>query len=84
MDERDAVELSESVYRRIHGSFVDLTLPVPIRAAAFRRNENETEDFRFSVPDSFSLKTRSRILIKSKQKTIKLRFLRSMTCEVSV
>jgi hypothetical protein len=41
MDERDAVEDSESVYRRIHRTFVDPALRIPIRAAAFRPNEND-------------------------------------------
>jgi hypothetical protein len=41
MDERDAVEDNESVFRRIHRTFVDLTLRIPIRAAAFRPNEND-------------------------------------------
>jgi len=42
MDERQPVEDSEFVYRRIHRSFFDPTVPIPIRMAAFRPNENDT------------------------------------------
>jgi hypothetical protein len=42
MDEREPVEDNESVYRRIHGSFFDPSVPVPIRRGAFRPNPTDT------------------------------------------
>ncbi|MCI0682327.1 MAG: hypothetical protein L0Y71_09500 [Gemmataceae bacterium] len=42
MDEHDPVDDKESVYRRIHRSFFDSSLPIPIRVGAFRPNANDT------------------------------------------
>ncbi len=42
MDEHDPVDDREFVYRRIHRTFFDSSLPIPIRVGAFRPNPNDT------------------------------------------
>jgi hypothetical protein len=42
MDEHDPVEDSEFVYRRIHRTFFNPSLPIPIRPKAFGPNQNDT------------------------------------------
>ena len=42
MDEREPVEDSEFVYRRIHETFFDSSLPIPVRRAAFKPNQHDT------------------------------------------
>ncbi len=42
MDETDPVEDSEFVYRRIHPTFFDAALPIPVQREAFRPNQNDT------------------------------------------
>jgi hypothetical protein len=41
MDERDPVDDSEFVYRRIHVSFVNPAVPIPVQLPAFRPNAND-------------------------------------------
>jgi hypothetical protein len=42
MDEHQPVDPSEWVYRRIHRTYYQPGLPIPIQAAAFRPNPNDT------------------------------------------
>jgi hypothetical protein len=41
-DQRQPVDDSESVYRRVHRNFYQANLPIPIQPAAFRPNPNDT------------------------------------------
>jgi len=41
MDERDPVQDDEAVLRRIHRTFFDPTLPIAVRAVAFRPNDKD-------------------------------------------
>jgi hypothetical protein len=42
MDENQPVDASEFVYRRIHRTYYQAGLPIPIQPAAFRPNPNDT------------------------------------------
>jgi hypothetical protein len=42
MDEHDAVDDGEFVYRRIHRTFLDPRAQIPIQFPAFRPNQNDT------------------------------------------
>jgi hypothetical protein len=42
VDESEPVHESEFVYRRVHDSFFDAALPVPIRSEAFRPSEQDS------------------------------------------
>jgi hypothetical protein len=42
MDEKDPVDDSEFVYRRIHPNYVDPALPIQVQRDAFRPTQNDT------------------------------------------